>query len=101
MHLYTYIIVWLALVFEINSASNADKKIVIVWGAAKHYYNFHSCIASTINYKFYNKPYCYRLIADVNKMDGVALETKCTMSACWRRQRLHTVLFVYFMVGAV
>ena len=57
-----YVIVWLAVVFGINSASNAGKKIVIVRGAAEHYYNFHTCIASTINSKYYSKPYCYRLI---------------------------------------
>ena len=35
------------------------------------------------------------------KWMGVALETKCTVNACQRRQRLHAVLFVYFMVEAV
>ena len=34
-----YVIVWLAVVFEINSASNAGGKIVIVRGAAEHYYS--------------------------------------------------------------
>ena len=43
-----YVIVWLAVVFGINSASNAGRKIVIVRGAAEHYYNFRICIASTI-----------------------------------------------------
>ena len=57
-----YVIVWLAVVFGINSVSNAGKKIVIVRGAAEHYYNFHTCIASTINSKYYNQSYCYRLI---------------------------------------
>ena len=57
-----YVIVWLAVVFGINSASNVGRKIVIVRGAAEHYYNFHTCIASTINSKYYSKPYCYRLI---------------------------------------
>ena len=38
--LVVYVIVWLAVVFGINSASNAGKKIVIVRGAAEHYYNF-------------------------------------------------------------
>ena len=42
------VIVWLAVVFGINSVSNAGKKIVIVQGAAKHYYNFHTCIVNTI-----------------------------------------------------
>ena len=59
---FVYVIVWLAVVFGINSASNAGKKIVIVRGEAEHYYNFHTCIASTINSKYYSKPYCYRLI---------------------------------------
>ena len=35
-----YVAVWFAVVFGINSASNASKKIVIVRGAAEHYYNF-------------------------------------------------------------
>ena len=56
------LIEWLAVVFGINSVSNAGKKIVIVQGAAEHYYNFHTCIVSTINSKYYSKPYCYRLI---------------------------------------
>ena len=59
---FVYVMVWLAVVFGINSASNAGRKIVIVRGAAEHYYNFHTCIASTINSNYYNKPYCYRLI---------------------------------------
>ena len=57
-----YVIVWLAVVFGINSASNPGRKIVIVRGAAERYYNFHACIASTINFKYYSKLYCYRLI---------------------------------------
>ena len=57
-----YVIVWLAVVFGISSTSNAGKKIVIVQGTAKHYYNFYTCIASTINSKYYSKPYCYRFI---------------------------------------
>ena len=32
-----YVIVWLAVVFGINNASNAGRKIVIVRGAAEHY----------------------------------------------------------------
>ena len=56
-----FVYVWFAVVFEINSASNAGKKIVIVQGAAEHYYNFHTCIVSTINFKYYSKPYSYRL----------------------------------------
>ena len=53
-HLLVYVIVWLAVVFGINSASNAGRKIVIVQGAAEYYYNFHTCIASTINSKYYS-----------------------------------------------
>ena len=44
INLFVYVIVWLAVVFGINSASNAGKKIVIVWGAAEHYYNFLTCM---------------------------------------------------------
>ena len=40
---------WLWYVFGINSVSNVGKKIIIVRGAAEHYYNFYTCIASTIN----------------------------------------------------
>ena len=49
-----YVIVWLAVVFGINSASNAGGKIVIVRGAAQHYYYFPACIARTINSKYYS-----------------------------------------------
>ena len=59
---FVYVIVWLTVVFGINSASNVGRKIVIVQGTAEHYYNFHTCIASTINSKYYSQPYCYRLI---------------------------------------
>ena len=62
MQVLVYVIVWLAVVFGINSVSNAGREIVIVRGAAEHYYNFHTCIVSTINFKYYSKPYCYRLI---------------------------------------
>ena len=57
--LFEYVI-WLAVVFGINSTSSAGKKIV--QSAAEHYHSFHICIASTINSKYYSKPYCYRLI---------------------------------------
>ena len=46
---FVYVIVWLAVVIGINDVSNAGRKIIIVQGAAKHYYTFHTCIASTIN----------------------------------------------------
>ena len=41
---FVYIIVQLAVVFGINSASNAGRNFVIVQDAAEHYYNFHTCI---------------------------------------------------------
>ena len=44
-----YVIVWFAVVFGINSVSNAGGKIVRVRGAAEHYYSFHTCIVSIIN----------------------------------------------------
>ena len=47
--MFVYVIVWLAVVFGINSVSNAGGKFVIVWGEAKHYYSFHACITRTIN----------------------------------------------------
>ena len=50
---FVYVIVWLAVVFGINSASNAGGKIVIVWGEAEHYYSFPACITRTINSKYY------------------------------------------------
>ena len=35
-----YVIAWVAVVFGINCASNAGRKLVIVRGAAEHYYCF-------------------------------------------------------------
>ena len=35
-----YVIVWVAVVFGINCASSAGRKLVIVRGAAEHYYCF-------------------------------------------------------------
>ena len=40
VQLLVYVIVWVAVVFEINCASNAGRKLVIVRGAAEHYYCF-------------------------------------------------------------
>ena len=41
MYLYNYyVIVWVAVVFGINCASNAGRKLVIVRGKAEHYYCF-------------------------------------------------------------
>ena len=57
-----YVIVWVAIVFGINCTSNAGGKLVIVGGAAEHYYKFPACITSAINSKYYSKPYCYKLI---------------------------------------
>ena len=37
---FVYVIVWVAVVFGINCASNAGWKLVIVRGAAEHYYCF-------------------------------------------------------------
>ena len=56
--------VWLAVVFGINSASNAGKKVVIVRGVAEHYYTFHTCIASTVNSKYYSKPTANHIVTD-------------------------------------
>ena len=49
-----YVIVWLAVVFGINSASNAGRKILIMRSKAKHYYSFPACITRTINSKYYS-----------------------------------------------
>ena len=52
--LFVYVIVWLAVVFGINSAINAGRKTVIVQGKAWHYYSFPTCITRTINSKYYS-----------------------------------------------
>ena len=52
--IYVYVIVWLAVVFAINSVSNVGGKIVIVRGEAEHYYSFPACITRTINSKYYS-----------------------------------------------
>ena len=39
-HILVYVIAWVAVVFGINCASNAGRKLVIVRGAAEHYYCF-------------------------------------------------------------
>ena len=54
MYVFVYVILWLAVVFGINSASNAGGKIVIVRGEAEHYYSFPACITRTINSKYYS-----------------------------------------------
>ena len=50
---FIYVIVLLAVVFGINSVSNAGGKTVIVRGEAEHYYSFPACITRTINSKYY------------------------------------------------
>lgn len=40
---------WFAIVFGTDTASNASRKTAIAWGAAKHYYTYHTCTVSTIN----------------------------------------------------
>ena len=47
--LLVYVTVSFAVVFGINSSSNAGMNTVSVRGAAEHYYTFHTCIASTVN----------------------------------------------------
>ena len=39
----------MSAVFGIDDVSNVGRKIVLVWGTAKHYYTFHNCIVSTNN----------------------------------------------------
>ena len=51
---YYAICIWLAVVFGMNSASNAGGKIVLVRGEAEHYYSFPACITRTINSKYYS-----------------------------------------------
>ena len=48
-----YVTARLAVVFGINSVSNIGGKIVIVQGAAEHYYYFPAYITRTINSKYY------------------------------------------------
>ena len=38
--IFVYVIAWVAVVFGINCASNVGRKLVIVRGAAEHYYCF-------------------------------------------------------------
>ena len=78
MNVMTYKL--LNLAFGVSNAG----KIVIVQGAAKYYYTFHTCIVSTINpNNIYSKPHYYKLISLPSiKWTGVALETKCAMKAC-------------------
>ena len=37
---FVYVIAWVVVVFGINCVSNAGKKLVMVQGAAEHYYCF-------------------------------------------------------------
>ena len=57
-----YVIVWVAVVFRINCASNTGWKLVIVRGAAEHYYCFLPALREQLILKYYGKPYCYKLI---------------------------------------
>ena len=40
LDIYVYVIVWVTVIFGINCVSNAGRKLVIVRGAAEHYYCF-------------------------------------------------------------
>ena len=82
MYISTHMcVVWFAVVFGINSASNAGRKIVIVWGAAEYYYTFHSCIASTIN------------------PNTTAVQINLWMLA--KQDNGYVLFFIYFMVAAI
>ena len=45
---FVYVIAWVAVVFGINCASNVGRKLVIVQGAAKHYYCFLLTLQDTV-----------------------------------------------------
>ena len=68
MNLYTcllcrlLIIKWVAVVFGINCASNACRKLVIVRGAAEHYYCFLPALRSAINSKYYKQTILLQII---------------------------------------
>ena len=57
-----YVIVWVAVVFGINCASNAGRKVVIVRGTAEHYYCFLPALRVQLIPNTTGKPYCYKLI---------------------------------------
>ena len=46
--LLVYVIAWVAVVFGINCASNVGRKLVIVRGAAEHYYCFQPLIPNAL-----------------------------------------------------
>ena len=50
-----YVIAWVAVVFGINCASSAGRKLVIVRDAP-------ACITRAINFKYYREPCYYKLI---------------------------------------
>ena len=54
--MFVYVIVWLAVVFGINSVSNAGGKTVIVQGEAEHYTVFQPALRALLI------PYAIQLI---------------------------------------
>ena len=50
--IFVYVIAWVAVVFGINCASNVGMKLVIVRGAAEHYYCFLPVMLLTLIYVF-------------------------------------------------
>ena len=61
-NLLVYVIVWVAVIFGINCASNAGRKPVIVRGAAEHYYCVLPALLAQLIPNTTGKPYCYKLI---------------------------------------
>ena len=59
---FVYVIVRVAVVFGINCVSNAGWKLVIVRGAAEHYYCFLPALREQLIPKYYSNPYYYKLI---------------------------------------
>ena len=60
--LLVYVIVWVAVVFGINCASNEGGKLVIVRGAAENYYCFLPALRVQLIPNTTGKPYYYKLI---------------------------------------
>ena len=93
------------VVLGTNRASNAGRKIVIVWVVAEHHYTFHTCIVRTINPNTEENHtitnYVVIALIAINKWMGVALETKFVLNIYHRRQWLHAVVSNDFMVGVV
>ena len=61
-YLLVYVIVWVAVVFGINCTSNAGRKLVIVRGAAEHYYCFLPALRVQLIPNTTSKLYYYKLI---------------------------------------